>query len=452
MALLYWAVVAAVAMAAAKDLGLLGSHLVVLQPNGQVFGLGQDAYGQLGLGVESAKVLTPQLMKQVGLALDCSAGQKHTCIVDQGKAKCTGFGITGQLGNGLSKTSALLVQVKGLTKNVAQVFAAYTTSCALMTSGAAKCWGENYYGGLGDGTTMRATSPTAVLGFETAGVQHIAMGDRFTCFLTTATGSVLCSGYNRNGQLGDGTQANRAEPTQIAYSAIFASLACGADHACAVTIDGLVLCWGRNDNGQLGLGSVTMGLVPNQVRLIVGKQVTAAWQNTLVTLRNDTVVGFGQNEFGELGFGTKLEQHTPRLFAYGLIGVSELRMGSLTTCVVVSSSLLCVGSNEYGQMGLGSSITGSLQLIPLPGLPTSTARPTKPTKRPTGKPTRRPTKPTKQPTNRPTRPTTHSPTNNPTTGSPTTNPTPQPSTSGPTSKPSKPTPKPPTRKPTNKAG
>lgn len=86
-------------------------------------------------------------------------------------------------------------------------------SCAVTTAGAAYCWGHNADGQLGDGTTTGRPMPVAVSGLS-SGVQAVAVGLFHTCALTTA-GAVYCWGYNFSGQLGDGTTMDRSTPVAV---------------------------------------------------------------------------------------------------------------------------------------------------------------------------------------------------------------------------------------------
>ncbi|HEX7918339.1 MAG TPA: hypothetical protein VF454_03000, partial [Gemmatimonadales bacterium] len=85
-------------------------------------------------------------------------------------------------------------------------------ACALLTSGAAYCWGSNSAGQLGRAGASSAT-PVAVAGgfvFSTlsAGAEH-------TCGLELGTGAVGCWGANYAGQLGDGTTTDRDHPVAV---------------------------------------------------------------------------------------------------------------------------------------------------------------------------------------------------------------------------------------------
>jgi hypothetical protein len=134
---------------------------------------------------------------------------------------------------------------------VAAIAVGGTHSCALTTAGAVRCWGDNYYGQLGDGSTTQRTTPVAVSGLG-SGVAAIAAGQSsgHTCALTTA-GAAHCWGYNTNGQLGDGSTTNRLTPVAVSgLGSGVAAIVAGGYQSCARTTAGAVRCWGRNVFGQ----------------------------------------------------------------------------------------------------------------------------------------------------------------------------------------------------------
>jgi alpha-tubulin suppressor-like RCC1 family protein len=93
-------------------------------------------------------------------------------------------------------------------------------SCALLTSGEARCWGLNDYGQLGDGTTIPQPLPVPVLASSGVGslngVQALASSRGHGCALLTS-GEARCWGRNDFGQLGDGTTTRQPTPVPVQF-------------------------------------------------------------------------------------------------------------------------------------------------------------------------------------------------------------------------------------------
>ena len=129
-------------------------------------------------------------------------------------------------------------------------------SCAITSGGGARCWGQNNFGQLGNNSYASSSTPVAVSGLG-SGVVQVVAGNYHSCALTSA-GAVWCWGYNFDGNLGDGT--TDTQPTPVAVSGLggdVVAIAADGDHTCAVTSGGALFCWGANDNGQLGDGTTT---------------------------------------------------------------------------------------------------------------------------------------------------------------------------------------------------
>src|SRR3989344_3799953 len=132
-------------------------------------------------------------------------------------------------------------------------------ACAVTTSGAAKCWGRNGSGQLGNGTTTNSGVPVQVVGLN-SGVTSLTTGGAHSC--AVVLGAAKCWGYNGNGQLGDGTAGNASVPVQVAnMTASVSSVFGGASHTCAI-VSNAAWCWGSNSSGQLGDGTTANSGVP----------------------------------------------------------------------------------------------------------------------------------------------------------------------------------------------
>jgi len=141
-------------------------------------------------------------------------GNYYTCALTAGGGvKCWGRNDDGELGDGTITHRLTPVDVIGLTSGVSAIDAGNAHTCALTASGGVKCWGANYSGQIGDGTTTERHTPVNVSGL-TSGVNAIANG-QFHTFALIAVGGVKGWGFNYAGQLGDGTTTNRYTPVDV---------------------------------------------------------------------------------------------------------------------------------------------------------------------------------------------------------------------------------------------
>ena len=231
---------------------------------------GLNDSGQLGDGTNSSRT-TPVDVSALGSGVVAvSAGGNHTCaLTSGGGVKCWGLNSSGQLGDGTTANRNVAGRCAGLTSGVAAISAGGYHTCAVMTSGALKCWGRNDRGQLGDSSATNKLVPTDVSGLS-SGIVGVAAGGSdaqggHTCALTSG-GGVKCWGRNDRGQVGDGTQADRFAPVDVVGLASGANaVGAGRYHSCAQMATGGVKCWGWDIFGQLGNGGAGSSLTPVDV-------------------------------------------------------------------------------------------------------------------------------------------------------------------------------------------
>ncbi|HEV8150255.1 MAG TPA: hypothetical protein VGP61_08745 [Gemmatimonadales bacterium] len=232
---------------------------------------GSNAAGQLGDGSAPNTVqLTPTLVRApAGVTFTAvSTGFFHSCgLTTSGDVYCWGANSFGQLGDNTTidkPTPVRILAPTGVT--FAQMDAGYSHTCALTPSGNAYCWGYNGDGELGDNTLATKLVPTAVQ----AGALQFALlsaGSYHTCGVAT-TGFGYCWGNNANGQVGDNTTVRRLTPAANAGGLSLSVVAAGLSHSCAIATgaNGGVYCWGYNGQGQLGDGTIAQRIVPTRVQ------------------------------------------------------------------------------------------------------------------------------------------------------------------------------------------
>ena len=341
-----------------------------------------------------------------------AAGYYHTCALANGGVKCWGDNSVGQLGDGSNTDSTLPIYVQGLplidnaVPGVTPTFVhaiatnydysctllgasygvmcwgqntavtssktpitipglalaeAITTgvqhACALLPGGTVKCWGDNAYGELGNGSTNGSATPVTVSGLT--GAVSISANGNTSCAVLD-DGSARCWGRNDGGQLGDGSLggngAQSTSPVTVRNVADAASISLGWNHGCALLTNGTARCWGQGDVGQLGDGSNTSSSTPLAVSgLSNAIAISAGLDYTCALLSNGTVACWGEGK--------------PLSVIPGLSDVATVSVGFDHRCAMLSDgNARCWGENAKGQLGDGSTKASSAPVpVPLSG-------------------------------------------------------------------------------------
>jgi alpha-tubulin suppressor-like RCC1 family protein len=371
-----------------REVALGGGHVCARLSVGALRCWGNNDAGQLGNGSSGGAFPLPLPVKNsggtdLGDVQQLALGYLHTCaLFNDGLAACWGHNLDGQLGAGDSLSSALPKTVRNATNTgylgtMQQLALGDNHTCARLADGTVACWGRNVFKQLGnDAAGESSPLPVAVSGL--GGVQQIAAGSSHTC-ARLADGTARCWGYNFNGQLGDGTSADAAVPVTVVDAAGaplggIREIALGSSHSCVVLADATVRCWGDDSAGQLGDGSPGGAIGPPTVVKVASGQalggvehVALGNNHSCARLTTGRVQCWGGNVHGQLGNGVAGGGQITAPAADATAGavkradgsdfgdVQRLVSRSERTCAVLNDETLwCWGSNEYGALGTGA--------------------------------------------------------------------------------------------------
>ena len=329
--------------------------------------------GQLGDGT-GAKRLTP--VDVIGLSGNTStiaAGGSHSCaLFSNGGVACWGNNSDRQLGIPSVSRSVSPQNVPDLPSGVASISLGGTHSCALMSEGGVKCWGDGAYLKLGFPTFLQdIVSPVSVPYLE-SGVKAIAAGSQHSCALRNS-GAVWCWGRNLGGALGNGSSTGESEPGPVVgLNSGVISISAGGDHSCAVHQFGYVMCWGANTFGELGDGTTTHRSAPVPVQGLYADFIAVATgsSHTCGLTISGGVRCWGSNGDGQLGDGTTISRSTPVAVTGLNSGVLDISLGSAHSCALMASGgIKCWGNNASGQLGNGTDGNDSLTPTDVIGFP-----------------------------------------------------------------------------------
>jgi alpha-tubulin suppressor-like RCC1 family protein len=157
----------------------------------------------------------------------------------------------------------------------------------LASDGSLWTWGQTGFGWqvLGLGSNVRTQACLRRIGEETNWV-NIAVGGSTTLALKS-DGTIWAWGENLYGQLGDGTTVReRATPVRSVPGNDWMQVATAGPHSVALKRDGTLWSWGNNWAGQLGDGTTNYSRVPVQAGS--STNWTRIWANLIENVGQQT--------------------------------------------------------------------------------------------------------------------------------------------------------------------
>ena len=359
-----------------RDVTVGYAHVCAITVSGamQCWGYGGD--GQIGNGGWDWPVSLPTPLLNSDLPwLMVSAGDLHNCAIKANNSLwCWGRGLNGRLGDGFATDRNTPTLVAGEWSMVA---AGGSHTCAIRNDGTLRCWGNNEFGQLGNGLSgygEGSLSPDVVN--SSINWSDITAGSNFSCGIKV-DGTLWCWGQNFFGQLGQGNsggQGTYSVPTQIGLESQWRSVKAGGtgDHVCAYKQDDSFWCWGDNGFGQLGEGSVVDGtnqysLVPVPVNSDTDwASISLGFYHSCAIKDNGSLWCWGDNMDGTVGDGSQLDKSIPVQIGTDL-DWKQISANSDHTCAVKTTGTLWCWGNNGGDdiLGLGPTIP-SFTVQPLP--------------------------------------------------------------------------------------
>lgn len=346
-----------------------GSHSLFLCSSTIPTSCGFNYSGQLGNNSTSPNT-DPNPYTLIGLSniSDVVAGDSHSIFLrSDGTVWICGDNSYGELGLGTNIDDSIPVQIPSLSGIIA-IAAGDFHSLFLKNDGTVWACGFNNMGQLGDGTTSQRKSPIQVTSLN--GIIGIAAGAYHSLFLKSDS-TVWACGQNLDGQLGNGTTSTvQNVPVKVDSVSRIKQMAAGRSHSIFLKNDSTVWACGYNTNGQLGDGTNAQHLSPIKIPNLIGViGIETGYSFSLFLKKDSTVSSCGWNSTGALGDGTNTPKNTPGP-VNGLTGIIAISGGYMHSLFLKSDgSVWGCGSNSYGQLcNLATSGNTSYTAVQTDGL------------------------------------------------------------------------------------
>ena len=177
----------------------------------------------------------------------------------------------------------------------------------LTQDGSVMITGKDFKGKVSSVGTLTKSRRTFSYTQRISGAKAVGAGGEHILVLTEDR--VWAMGCNKYGQLGDGSLSDKNKFSRVLFSTVeFVAVAAGEMHSIVLKQDGSVLITGRNYNGQLGDGSKSdrirfAKLISNGV-----VDVSAGSYHSMIIKEDSSVWTTGWNEYGQLGDGTTTDR------------------------------------------------------------------------------------------------------------------------------------------------
>jgi len=289
---------------------------------------------------------------------------------DIGEVFVMGSGECGQLGLGPDEVERLRpAKIKVLAeKNITDIVAGGMSTFAISNHNDTQTiysWGCNDQGCLSRGNEETEVFP--VEGLEGIHIVEVAAGDSITAVLSDKGLVYACGTYRANNGIFGFDTASKEQRKFVKVEGIknVISIAAGANHIAAITVNGKLYTWGVGEHGELGRKimerhKVGSSLIPRAINVSRGKKfvkVYAGGYHTFAVTSNNEVFTFGLNNYGQLGLGDEISREHPEQVELpeGFV-IKDIGVGEHHTIILgENGDAYAFGRNDSYQLGLGDN-------------------------------------------------------------------------------------------------
>ncbi len=243
-----------------KSIGANHFASFVINNNDEIFGWGENARGELGIGNTTSPILTPTQEDSASTNWKgIYAGAYHMIAVKTDNSLWSwGVNDNGELGNNTtnagggdqSQDKDFPVQVSGSITDASIIAVGAYHTLIVRANGSLWGWGYNGFGQLSLPTSgSKIIVPTLISSDSWKNVN----GGAYCSGAVKSDNSLWTTGKNSSGQLGLGDTTNRSSLTQVGYSHIWTNVLAAGGMMYGFMSNDEIWTWGNNQNGQLGI-------------------------------------------------------------------------------------------------------------------------------------------------------------------------------------------------------